>query len=303
MPAFPKGARVCFIGDSITHHNQFVSRIVAYYHDNLPSLGVNFYNCGVSGGSAQSQYQYLEDDVFPRKPTHACIMLGVNDSGRDALAKPQSIERYTELSDRFILYKAKMERLCLALISRGVKVTLCTPVPYAEYQTEGNPPLPGGYALISGYAAFCRELCAKLHLDLCDYHAYFTEVMQSKILYGPDRIHPTELGHYYMAKCFLAHQGLTLGEKEPIPAYLDEWREKTGILRGLYAAEWMLVKNYGLPDDEKIAYMKTYLDKELYVGNHTELFRNYALMYLEHKPKQAELVKRIDEIMEVELKK
>ena len=71
MNGFPKNARVCFIGDSITHNNGFVSYISAYYHEYLKDRKVNFYNCGVAGGRTRTALCVMDKDVFPHNPTHA----------------------------------------------------------------------------------------------------------------------------------------------------------------------------------------------------------------------------------------
>lgn len=55
----------------------------------------------------------------------------------------------------------------------------------------------------------------ELSIPLCDYHTAVTKAMQSGSLYAPDGVHPTERGHYLMAKTFLASQGLTIDEEAP----------------------------------------------------------------------------------------
>ena len=35
MARFPDGARVCFVGDSITHNGLFIAYIAAYYRENF----------------------------------------------------------------------------------------------------------------------------------------------------------------------------------------------------------------------------------------------------------------------------
>ena len=97
MSIFNKNARVCFVGDSITAANKYVSLIAAYYKENLPELNVQIYNCGVSGGTAKSQYIFFNDDVLPHNPTDIFIMLGINDSDRGLLNEPAGQERYEKL--------------------------------------------------------------------------------------------------------------------------------------------------------------------------------------------------------------
>ncbi|MBQ8525118.1 MAG: hypothetical protein IJ460_00130 [Clostridia bacterium] len=127
MNGFPDNARVCFLGDSITHNNEFVSRISAYYHENLKERNVNFYNCGVSGGGIYTLLQIFDEDIISRKPTHAVIMIGINDSGRDSLAMPRGEERYRLLNEHFENYKKNLDLLTKKLTDNNVEIILCTP--------------------------------------------------------------------------------------------------------------------------------------------------------------------------------
>ena len=295
MPRFPDGARVVFLGDSLVASNLPLRHIVHHYATHSPDAGVKFYNCGVSGGTAGTMLAYRDADIYIHRPTHAVIAVGVNDSGRDMLSQPATPARYASLAARFEKYKADLRALCEDLLSRGVEVILCTPAPYAEYQPEGGEPLRGGYALMLGYADYCRALAAELRLAQCDYHAEMTKLLQTEPLYGPDRIHPTEHGYYKLAGIFLAWQGETIGEEAPCPAYLEEWHDLTRRRRTMYGAEWMIVKKFDQPDEEKLRFIREYLDKQLYPR---EVFRNFAQSYWENKPREAEILARIVELTE-----
>ena len=77
---FPKGARVLFIGDSITCNGTFMAHIQEYYRTHFPEREVKCFNAGVSGGTVgSSALRYLEKDLRDFSPTHAVITLGVND--------------------------------------------------------------------------------------------------------------------------------------------------------------------------------------------------------------------------------
>ncbi len=293
MERFPDGARVCFIGDSITEQNRHVARIVHHYNKYFPNAGISIYNCGVSGSSAQFQCEYFERNVLPFNPTHAVLMIGVNDSRRDLLLREPSSERYNTLVAAYENFKKYYTELCDKLLSRGIKLTLCTQAPFDEYQKCNTETLPGGYALILGYADFVRALAKEKNLPLCDYHGYLTRAMQSDTLYDIDRVHPNDLGQYLMAKCFLAHQGLEIDEFAPHPAYMDKWRELVSKRLSIYAVELMLVDRK-LSDEEKVVKMKEYLDKKAYVGSgHDEYFKLIAEKYLETKPKEQEILENI----------
>lgn len=266
---FPDGARVCFLGDSITAHNKHVARIADYYEKNFPDSGIRFFNCGVSGGTLESLLTYFDDDTRRRRPTHAVIMLAVNDSGCWYLDElPRGAERTAALRARFEAYQNNLEAITRRLTGMGVAITLCTPVPYAEYEPNEGKGLPGCYALVAAYAEYVREFARAKNYPLCDIHRYITEEMQNHVLFGPDRTHPNDLGHYCMAKCFLAFQGLTIGGFEPLPERIMAWTDKVRRLRLVYEAEWNVIAHYDWPDEQKAAFVRDYIANEKWQGSH-----------------------------------
>lgn len=301
MNGFPKGARVCFLGDSITHANDYIARIVDYYHTNLKDRGVNFYNCGVSGGNLGTLLTNFDDDIAIHKPTHAVIMIGINDSARYLLSDlPRGEERYNRLLDAFERYKANLSLICEKLEAIGAKIIMCTQTPYDEYQESDVPAYSGGFALLSAYAEYVRAFAKEKGYPLCDYHSYISKISQTKPIIRPDRVHPNELGHYYMAKCFLEFQGFDIGENRPIPEYLSEWRSLISNLRDIRATEHLIIQDYSLDTDNRISFIKEYMASNADADGY---FLNLARLYLENKPKQKQIVDEIDRIMEVEFKK
>ena len=63
MNRFPDGARVCFVGDSITHAGRFQKYIVAYYRKKFPDAKVEFYNCGIAGGNLRNTISIYNEDI------------------------------------------------------------------------------------------------------------------------------------------------------------------------------------------------------------------------------------------------
>ena len=301
MEIFPADARVAFLGDSITHANNFVTRVIAHYLSYFPEKHIVFRNAGVSGGSAASSELFLEDDLLPFGPTHVLIMLGVNDSRRDLLSHPQSKERDDSLEEGYQDYVFRMERLVKNLLSRGIKVILCTPAPYAEFFETGEPVLPGGHALILRYAEAVRALASSLSLPVVDFHARLSELYLDEPLYNPDRIHPNDRGQWRMAECILRAQGLKIDPYTPIEsvtekAGLADWAAVTGRVRNLYATEWMLVRDYSAPLPRKLKIMEDYIAHESWNG--FLYFEKLSRDYLADKPQQAALEKEVDRLME-----
>ncbi len=294
LEKFPSGARVCFIGDSLTAQNAVQWMTIDCYKRNLPDTKIEVFNCGVAGGAAWAAFQYLEDDVFVHNPTHAVIGFGVNDCGRWDLANPRSAERYNRLVANFERYKKCMRELCDALIDRGIKVTLCTPPPYDEYHEGTEPPFVGGFPLLLAYAEEVRKIAKEKNLPLCDYFEYFAREMQTDILYSGDHVHPNAHGYFTMAKYFLAQQGLDIGEEKLTPPeYLQDWCKKISEKIEIYGGELMIVREYNLPLDEKLKIAEEYARTRTDVNPRLiEIANNYVRL----KPKQAEILKEIDEL-------
>ena len=300
MNGFPKGARVVFLGDSITHANDYISRILDYYHENLSDRKVSFYNCGVSGGSLRTLLTIFDQDIAVHKPTHAVIMIGINDSARYLLSDlPRGKERYDRMLSAFNVYKERLSTICQKLEALGCEIILCTQTPYDEYQESDVPALKGGFALLSAYAEYVRCFAKEKGYRLCDYHTYISMISQFEEVIRPDRVHPNELGHYHMAKCFLEFQGYDIGEYKDIPEYLSEWRNRVSELRDIHAAEYLIIQDYSRNTEERISTIKEKLEDST-LDNY---FTNLSRRYLVNKPKQKQIEEEIVELMEVELKK
>lgn len=296
MNRFPDGARVCFIGDSITHNNLFVSHIVAYYRAHFPQSKVEFYNCGISGGTLTTILNVFDEDILPYAPTHAVLMIGINDANLGALLD-SGAPRYHAVEEAFLRYKNNLVRLCQRLQETGTELTLCTPMPYAEYLTSDVAPYPGGSALLLAYAEYLRKFAAEQGYPICDYHAFATRTMQTEELYQADRVHPNPRGHYYMAKCFLAFQGLELGEEKELPSDIREWSAIVSLVRNTIATEhFILHDDFTTTQEERKAAIKEYLETEQ-TGPHVEYFKTLSAQYQEIKPKQQEHIAFITDFM------
>lgn len=292
LKQFPNGARVCFIGDSLTAQNTVQWMTIDCYKRNLPDTKIEVFNCGVAGGTAFNALSYLEDDVFIHNPTHAVIGFGVNDCARWELSRPRSETRYNTLVNAFELYKKSMRELCDVLISRGVEVTLCTPPPYDEYHESSEPVFAGCFALLLAYAEEVRKIAREKSLPLCDYFDYFAREMQTDILYSGDHVHPNAHGYYTMAKYFLSEQGLDLGKEcNTPPEYLKEWCEWVSKRVEIFSGELMIVRDYSLPTDEKIKVAEEYARTRTdVIPRLIEIANHYAL----YKPQQAKIFECMD---------
>ena len=277
MNRFPDNARVCFIGDSLVAQNFYLPMIIDSYNKLFPTSNVCFFNCGTAGGTVSFALECLEDDVLSRKPTHAVVAFGVNDSNRWVLDKPKSASRYEVLKRSFETYRISLETLCDRIMEAGIQLILCTPAPYDEYEPTPIPPLKGGYALMAEYAGVVRQLSREKNIPLCDVYAYLTEVMQTERLYTDDHVHPSEYGYSFMARCFLEYQGLFLDREGYDASVYERWRNKVGELRDVYAVECMIVKGYDMSVESKMAAVEKYVsDKGTLTPYFQRIIENYA---------------------------
>lgn len=297
MSRFPDGARVCFVGDSITHNNLYVAHIAAYYREHFPEAKVEFYNCGISGALLGCTLNCFEEDIRPYDPTHVVLMIGVNDSMRTALKDKTGAEKYETIEAAFARYKNRLNTFCGLVRDMGAQLTICTPMPYAEYMNSEVETLCGGYALILGYADYLRGFARENSYPLCDYHAYATRVMQTETITRPDRVHPTDRGQYHMAKCFLASQGFDLGEEKELPADIAKWHEVVHEVRNIIATEHFILKDdFTTTDAQRMAAIQQWLSQEQ-SGIYAAYFRELCEEYVRIKKDQKEKIKFIVDFM------
>ncbi|WDE99423.1 GDSL-type esterase/lipase family protein [Lentisphaera profundi] len=104
LPAFKKGRRLLFIGDSITDMNRgrnerdrnhylghsFVFMIAARLGMDLAEEQLDFYNRGISGNTVAQLKARWQKDAIDMRPDLLTILIGTNDVGKKV--KPQSFE-------------------------------------------------------------------------------------------------------------------------------------------------------------------------------------------------------------------
>lgn len=297
MNRFPDGARVCFVGDSITHNNRYIAHIAAYYRRHFPEAKVEFYNCGISGALLRCTLACFDEDIRPYNPTHVVLMIGVNDSMRTALKDKTGEEKYETIEAAFGRYRERLNTFCALVKDMGAKLTLCTPMPYAEYMDSDVEPLRGGYALIQAYANYLKTFAKENGYPICDYHSYATRVMLTETITRPDRVHPTDRGQYYMAKCFLDFQGYDLGEEKELPADIAKWHEVTHEVRNIITTEhFILQDDFTTSDEQRMAAIQEWLTQEQ-TGVYADYFRELCEEYVRIKKDQKEKIKFIVDFM------
>lgn len=299
MNRFPDGARVCFVGDSITRAGIFIKHIVAYYRENFPDSSVEFYNCGIAGGNLGNTLAVFEEDVAIYNPTQIVLMIAGNDARRGLLKEPPSPEKYDKLHEAYETYKERMRRFYELTRERGIELTLCTPMPYAEFADGDAPVFRGGYALNLGYAAFVREFARRHGIGLCEYFNAAVRAMQTESLFAADRTHPNERGHLCMAKAFLSYQGFEYNEPESFPADIEWWYELTQKFRNIITTEFLTVpRYYELTQNERAAYIEE-LSRKIERGEYCpdDFIKRQIEKYKINQPRGAEYRERLISFM------
>ncbi len=134
---FKKGDRVCFVGNSITHNGEFHHNIMQYYVTRFPNQRVHFFNAGIKGDVTGGILQRMDSDILMHKPTHAVIMIGMNDVQRELYGKSVSLNEDTlaKRKEALDLYSINLEKIVSVLLKKGVKVILQKPSAYDQTST------------------------------------------------------------------------------------------------------------------------------------------------------------------------
>lgn len=295
MKRFPKGARVCFVGDSITYANTFVAHIVSYYRKHFAEDHISFYSCAIPGSALQTTLRIFDEHITPHKPTHLVLLMGMNDCSLTCLTEPRE-KQYDLTKSYFEAFQENLSCFCEKAKEIGAELTLCTTTPYDEYQDSDVAVYPGGYALLMGYANYIRNFAAENNYPLCDYHSYLSEKMHKEKLISNDRVHPNSRGHYYIAKCFLKFQGLDLGEEEPLPADVAHWAVVVKDFCDVLTAEhYILRDDFTKTDAERIAAVNAYsVDETL---SNADFYRILKNSYSANKANQTKNLRFILDFM------
>ncbi len=216
---FKDGDRVVFFGDSITHKGMYLYNVYDYYLTRFPSAKIRFYNAGVSGDNAGAAQGRFPADVVDRKPTQVAVMFGMNDvnpwnyssnrAPNKVKACANSLKKYREnLATTF----DRVEKEC-----GGAKVVFVTPSPYDDRVALPPAKKPNCFGCRDGLgvaAGMVRAFHRAKGGTLVDFYTPMVAYNRKRqktdpefTLIGPDRIHPQEPGHLYMAWRFLVAQG------------------------------------------------------------------------------------------------
>lgn len=211
-PFFKTGDRICFVGNSITHSGEFHHNILLYYTTRFPKRPVTFYNCGISGDITSGVLKRIQCDILIHKPTHAVIMIGMNDVMRQLYGPVPTLNSDTlkKRENALAAYRTNLDSIVRILKSKKVKVILQKPSIYDQTSRLERPNNFGVNDALKSCADYMKLLADKYNLQTVDYWTIMNSIndsMQQKnpsaTIVGPDRVHPSSPGNLVMSYQFL----------------------------------------------------------------------------------------------------
>lgn len=161
------GARICFLGDSITQADPGYTRLVAAMLTAAhPGLSLEFVYAGIGGNRIGDLLARLDRDVLEPEPNWVTVSIGINDvwhrhSGASAGTSDRDFEAgYRELLSR--------------LMAAGIQPIVLTPtVIHEDADSVENRELR---TLVGQQRAICRALQCRL----CDLNTVFAEAIAAR---------------------------------------------------------------------------------------------------------------------------
>ncbi|MNJ98265.1 GDSL-like Lipase/Acylhydrolase [compost metagenome] len=205
---FPNGSKVCFVGNSITNNGEYYNDLWMYYATRFPNEKIHFFNCGISGDVAGGILKRMDKDILIHEPTHAVMMIGMNDVKRDLYGKKDANE---ELKQKALTdYNNNTDAAVSILKKRVGNVILLKPSVYDQTAVLETPNLYGVNDALQRCAEQMHALSEKYQTGLVDFQSVLLRINKEEqakdpafTIIGKDRVHPLSVGHFVMAYQFL----------------------------------------------------------------------------------------------------
>lgn len=202
--------RVVFYGDSITAQRLYTRFLEDIAVSRYPSLQASFFNAGVSGdtvagGTGGDWNTRLSRDVLAVHPTLVTVMLGMND-GRYRTDHPEDLAQYrTGYAHLLDLLQTHLP---------GATILVIKPSPYDEVAHE--PKISGYNQRLREFGAAAEELAHFRNMPVCDLNTPIEDALRKAMAidpvfaasFLPDRIHPSEAGHWLLALALARCMGI-----------------------------------------------------------------------------------------------
>jgi len=210
LPAFEKGSRLVFLGDSITdmkwgrnerdrnHYlgHSYVYLIASRLGVDLPEAGLEFFNRGISGHKVADLKARWQKDAIDMRPDLLSILVGVNDVGR-AGAKGVSLDRW-EADYRSLLEDSRKA-------NDKLRIVLLDPFVLKSGRFNND----SAWKIWRGEVDKLRDIVARLASDYQAVHVKTQEVFdRAAQAVSPehwiwDGVHPLPQGHELIARDWL----------------------------------------------------------------------------------------------------
>lgn len=209
---FKKGNRVCFVGNSITHNGEYHHNIFQYYVTRFPSMPISFFNAGIKGDVTGGILKRIQSDVLIHNPTHAIIMIGMNDVQRELYGKnaTQNTDTLAKRKAALALYSKNLDSIVSIFLKQRITVVLQKPSAYDQTSTIKYPNGLGVNDALIDCGKVMQQLANKYNLQVVDYNTVMTNITLQEQAKTPnftltvnDRVHPNSTGHFIMAYEFL----------------------------------------------------------------------------------------------------
>lgn len=200
-----KGARIVFLGDSITQAGAGPGGYVSLVKERLAArhadLGAEVIGAGISGNKVPDLEKRLERDVLSRKPTLVVIYIGINDVWHSQQGRGTPKEEFD----------AGLRRIIQKIRENGAGVLLCTASVIGE-KHDGSNPLD---KMLDEYCDTSRKVAAELKVPLLDLRQKFLSHLKEHNINNnekkeltTDGVHLNAAGNRFVADCISEALGI-----------------------------------------------------------------------------------------------
>ena len=188
IPVFPKDARVCFVGDSLTACSFWVEYVYEYYLEKFPGTQLRVYNSGISSSNIGFLMSSFEENIMVWNPTHVVLMIGVNDM----------VHIHGTHDERAATFKKDLKWITDTFLERGITVYYAIEPRY-KYNVENC-------TIIHDVT---KQLALEYDIGVCDFYTLFTPFIKDhdREVLLPDNVHFSAIGECVIARLFLSSQG------------------------------------------------------------------------------------------------
>lgn len=215
---------ICFYGDSLTASGLTMA---AVFQTIRKKAHVKCYNCGIAGATVGIGLKYLYSNCLIYNPDYVIVSYGINDicpslRSKKATSSPEAIEERMNKLKR--IHIENYEKLIKSIKAFGAQPILVTAQPYDEYNDLAGENTP----VQDDLRDIIKELYAlgeKYDCRVINTFEPLTELIQTRVIHTPDRIHFTPEGYNAIAQVELKELGYIDECDFDTPFKFEEWNK------------------------------------------------------------------------------